>query len=64
MTETEEFNEACDLAARMAGEGATAKEVVSKLNAEFEAAFYESGGVVYMRREPDYLPSRTVAKFA
>ena len=64
MSEHDEYNEACEIASTLANQGLTAEEVVRELNSAFEAAFYELKGVVYMRRELDYLPSLVVIKFA
>ena len=64
MAEIDEYNEACEVALRLANQGLTAEEITSELNGAFESAFFEAKGVVCMRREPDYLPSRTVVKIA
>lgn len=64
MTEAEEYDEACGEAGDLAIKGKTAAEIASALNRKFEGSFFESGGVVYMRRELDYLPPRIVANFS
>ena len=64
MSEHDEYNEACKVASTLANGGMEAEELVRELNSAFEAAFYELKGVIYMRRELDYLPSLVVIKFA
>lgn len=64
MCEQDEYNEACKVASTLANGGMKADELVRELNSAFEAAFYELKGVIYMRREIDYLPSLVVIKFA
>jgi len=64
VSESDEYDEACEVASTLANGGMNVQELVRELNGAFEAAFYELNGVVYMRREPDYLPSFVVIKLA